>query len=555
MPNLSYARRFAVWAVAALLHSSWALAAATGSGAASCPLASPPSALPAAAKVPLSRGLQGGGISVGSASTGPFDPQAAAARREAERQGFERILAARPVLPSSPAFALSITPQQRDTIEQGEDNGRLQVGTALAVGQEVDFSRLDTAATAQGEVAFARGTLRTTAASAVWEIEIASMQATALRLQFHDVRLAPGVELYVYNEAGRVDGPYAGKGPDGNGEFWSGAVFGERVRVHLRAPDVAALAASRFTLAQAMHFGSRYRIADTMRQNYEVGPVPNGGFCGSTVPSCTIDGMCALEVNTGLQNASRATAYLQFVDGGNEYICSGTLLNTVFDGSASGAGNAAGQSLNLLTANHCISTASSAASVHAFFNYHTASCGGACPSASDVVEVAGATLLATGAAPTYPDFTLLRLPVPPVGSGLVRLGWTSEAVEEGWYLLRFSHPEGAPLAYSYRRARLNNPSLPHCVDAPEPTFLYSGLAPQSDEAAGAVSGGSSGSAAVILLDDDSDVLVVGQLFGHCPANGNPCDANTDATVDGSFRAAFPYLRPFLVERIFANGFD
>lgn len=558
MPNLSPVNRVAAWATAALLCSSSVLAGQAGGGE-SCPVASPPSAAAGLALASAARPTRrGDGISVRSESTGPYDPQAAAARREAERRLFERLLASRPVLPPSPALALSITPQQRESIERGADGGRLRVGTALAIGQIVDFSRLDAAAATRSELEFARGTLRLTSAAVVWEVEVASAQASALRLQFGDVSLAPGVELYVYDENGRVVGPYTGQGPDGRGGFWSNSVFGDRVRVHLRAPDLATLGASRFTLAQAMHFGSRYRLADVARQRYAVGPAPDGGFCGTTVPTCTLDGMCALESNAGLANAVKGIAHLQYVDGADGYICTGTLLNTVFEGPSSAAGTAAGRPLYLLTANHCIADQTSAASLEAYFNYHTSACEGACPTAADLVEVDGATLLTTGAAPTLPDFTLLRLPVPPVGAGLVRLGWTSETVGEGWYLMHLSHPEGAPLAYSYRRARLNNVAVPHCTAAPEPTFLYSGLAaPTSDppEAAGAVASGSSGSAALAFLDDYSDVQVVGQLFGHCPGAGDVCDANTDSTIDGSFRVAFPYLQRFLVERIFANGFE
>ncbi|MBO9662400.1 hypothetical protein [Dokdonella sp.] len=558
MPNLSRVNRMAAWATAVLLCSSSVLAAQAGGGE-SCPVASPQSAAAGLAMASAARAPRlGDGISVRSESTGPYDPQAAAARREAERRTFERILASRPVLPASPAFALSITPQQRESIEQGTGGGRLRVGTALAIGQGVDFSRLDRAASARSELEFARGTLRVTAASAVWEVEVASAQASALRLQFGEVSLAPGVELYVYDENGRVVGPYTGNGPDGSGGFWSNSVFGDRVHVHVHAPDLASLQTSRFTLTQAMHFGSRYRLADLARQRYEVGPSPDRDFCGTAVPTCTLDGMCALPSNAGLANAVKGVAHLQYMDGADGFICTGTLLNTIFEGPSSEAGTAAGRPLYLLTANHCISNQTSAASLEAYFNYHTASCGGTCPTAADLVEVDGGTLLTTGAAPALPDFTLLRLPVPPVGAGLMRLGWTSETVGEGWYLMHLSHPEGAPLAYSHRRARLNNVAVPHCTVAPEPTFLYSGLAvPTSNppESAGAVASGSSGSAALAFLDDYSDVQVVGQLFGHCPGAGDVCDANTDSTVDGSFRVAFPYLQRFLVDRIFANGFD
>lgn len=548
--------RVAVWAAALLLLPSLALADA---GGASCPVASSPAALASLAAAAARPVRHGDGISVASESTGPYDPQAAAERREAERRKFERILEERPVARTTATFAAPITPRQLEAIERDTDGGRLRVGTALAVGRSVDFSRLGAVSAGVEEIAFGNGLLRAGPAAAAWEIEIVSEHASALRLGFRDVDLGPGVELYVYNEAGRVAGPYTGTGPDGSGDFWSEAVFGDRVRVHLRASDAAALKTSRFALAQAMHFGSRYRIAAAEAQRYVVGPAPNGGgFCGIPVPSCTLDGMCALEKNPGLENATKGIAHLQFVDGADSFICTGALLNTAFDGPDVPAGTAAGRPPYLLTANHCIDNPASATSLQAYFHYRTTSCSVSGNCSFDLVQISGATLLTTGAAPAQPDFTLLRLSPLPVGAGLMRLGWSSQPVGEGWYLMHLSHPDGAPLAYSYRRVRLNNTSLPHCTDAPEPNFIYSGFSlPTSNppDAAGAVSSGSSGSPALSFLDDYTDVQVVGQLFGHCPSGGDVCDANADATIDGSFRAAYPFLQRFLVERIYANGFD
>lgn len=546
MPNTPPMLRAAAWCVALLCPT---LALAAGAATPSCPV-SPPLAAPSVLGAPMERPVRvGDGLSVSSESTGAYDPQAAAARRAAERETFARLLATRQVLQGAAAVTLAISPSQREAIEREPGDGRLRVGTALAIGRAVQFAAAEAG---PGDRTAAQGILRMDAAGGTWETEIESPQASALRLQFVDMALAPGVELYVYNDAGQVAGPYLGQGPAGGGEFWSDSVFGDRVRVHLRAPSPAALSASRFTLAHAMHFGSRYRIAEAMRRQYDVGPSPEGGFCGAPVPTCALDAMCALDSNAGLSNAVKAVAHLQFVRGGSAYICTGTLLNSVFAGAEAGAGGD-GKPPYLLTANHCISSQSSASSLEAFFHYHTLDCFGTC--AWSRVQVSGATLLSTGAAPSRPDFTLLQLSPLPAGSGVVRLGWTTETPQEGWYLLHLSHPEGSPLAYSFRRLRLGNAAVPHCTEAPEPGFLYSGLATQSGEAAGAVASGSSGSAALILTDDYTDVQVVGQLYGHCPSGGDVCDPNADATVDGAFRATFPYVQRFLVESLFADGFD
>jgi len=531
--------------------AAWLLACDTAAAAsdAQCPLAAPQAVAAGLVAAGAGASLEPGGIRVGSESAGAFDAQADIARHEAERVEFERLLATRPLLPAEPALRVAITAQQRAAIEQGAIGaGRRKVGEAVDVGQVVDFSGMDARALASGAVDVAGGVAaRNGAAGASWAIELSSPDATALRLFFEDVELAPGVTLAVYNELGRVAGPYAGRGADGTGSFWSSSVFGDRIVVQVRADDVQALRASRFTVSRAMHFGSGFHVAESARPRYAVGPSPDStDFCGTQVPNCKVDGMCALQTNAGLANIVNAVAHLEFVDGGSAYICTGTLLNTSLAGSGPRAPY-------LLTANHCISTQASATSVEAYFRYHTASCNGACN--WTLTQVNGSTLLATGAAPNYSDFTLLRLSPIPTGSGLMLAGWASGALVEGAYLLRMSHPEGAPLAYSLRRLRKNNSSLTHCAGAAEPTFMYSGLMTQSSDAEGAVAGGSSGSAAVVLNDDASDVYVVGQLIGDCPDGSDTCNPNANATVDGAFSASFPYLKRFLVDRIFASGFE
>lgn len=530
--------------VAALLLAACGDAVAASD--AQCALAPPQTIATGLAAAAASAALEPGGIRVGSESTGPFDAQADIARLAAERAEFERLLSARPLLPAQPALRVAITPEQRAGIEQdAPGNGRQKVGVALDVGQVVDFSGLDARASAAGAIDIANGIAAR--GGATWAIELSSPDATALRLRFDHVDLAPGVSLHVYNELGRVAGAYTERGPDGDGSFWSSSIFGDRVVVQLSAGDVDALRASRFTIEQAMHFGSRFRIAESMRSRYAGGPSPDSvDFCGAPVPNCSVDGMCALQSNPGLANVVNAVAHLEFIDGASAYICTGTLLNTSLAGSGPRAPY-------LLTANHCINSQASASSLAAYFRYHTAYCNGACT--WTLTQVNGSTLLVSGARPTYADFTLLRLSPIPSGSGLMLAGWASGALVDGAYLLRLSHPEGAPLAYSLRRLRKNSPNLTHCAGAAEPTFMYSGLTAQSSDAAGAVAGGSSGSAAIVLKDDASDIYVVGQLLGDCPGGGDTCNANTDATIDGAFSASFPYLKRFLVDRIFVGGFE
>lgn len=521
--------------------------AAAALGPAACP-AQPPANLAALAAQAQIVGRNA--PNAPSASGGTVDDAAMQRLRADERMTFERLLAARSGVAVPQTIRLALAPEEQKAIaaDAQPEPGPVKVGTRIALDQRVDFSTLDAAALARGGVALGRGIAgRGSDGSVVWEAALSFAGAKALRVEFTGMKLAAGVELYVYNEAGQVFGPYVDAGPDGNGTLWSPSVFGTDMRIQVHAPDAGALAASHFVLAGAMHLGSRVgALNDAIAAGYVGGPAPNDSdFCGTQVPDCTVNGMCAIETNASLTAASNAIAHIQFVVGADAYICSGSYIAQ--------SGNAPQQPY-FLTANHCFSTQASASSLEAFFRYHTNGCSGACPTLSAMPRVNGATLVATGARPTYPDYTLVRLSGFPTG-GASLLGWSIGQPAEGAYLIHLGHPAGAPLAYSYRRVRINNAAMPHWSEAPEPNFLYSGIASTSDDWIGATAGGSSGGPA-LLLPATGDAFLVGQLLGFASSGAeSPCDPNQQATIDGAYRVTFPYIRRYLYDRIFKSGFE
>lgn len=540
-----------LFAAALVTLASPAVALATAGapppGLAACPAAPPPSL---ASLAPAGMTPAQDGLAVDGAASPPEAVEEEAVAQARERAAFERILGERAAVVVPAASVLALSPQQRAEIEGGmQHEARPKVGTAIGLGQAVEFSAVDASRVPQGGLASPSGVLgRTEHGVLVWESALASDGAKALRVEFTDLALAAGVELYVYNEDGQVWGPFTQHGPDGSGAFWSPSVFGDVLRVHLRAEHPAALAASHFTIARLMHLGSRVGpLQDRIRARYAVGPSPSDvGFCGVQVPDCAQNAVCWIDTNAGLAEPSDAVAHLQFVDGGSSYICTGAFLAQ--------SGNAPQQPY-FMTANHCFSTQASASSLEAFFKYRTSACDGTCPTLGSLPRVNGATLIATGAVPVAPDFTFLRLSGFPAG-GARLLGWTAEIVPEGATVIHMGHPAGSPLVFSYRRAR-HGSTLPHASDLPEPTFLYSGLASSSDDWAGATAGGSSGGPALLLLTDGS-VRFVGQLTGAAyssPGPPNPCDPNGVATVDGAYREAFPRVSRYLYDRLFTSGFE
>lgn len=533
-------------ALAALaIASSFVFASSVHAIGAACPTPELPG-LSGLSVIDASAATDTGGISVnGAAADTAMDEADRAAEQESAL--FARILAERSAVavPSVREFPLPVA--QRDEIDRPvADESVPKVGAAIDIGQQVDFSGVATGGLPRGGKALQSGVAGVAEDGAVvWESALASVGASALRLQFSDLDLQPGVELYLYNEDGQVWGPYTGRGPEGNGQLWSPATFGDVVRIHVRAGDPSSLAGSHFTLAAAMHLGARLQpLQNAIRARYAVGPSPDDiGFCGVQVPDCTIDAMCRLSSFPGLDSAAESIAHIVFNEGGSAYICTGAYLAQ--------SGNAPQQPY-FMTANHCFSTQASASSLEAYFKFRSSACGGTCPVRANVPRVNGSTLIATGALPSAPDFTFLRLSGFPAG-GARLLGWDTAVPTEGGVLIHMGHPAGAPLSYSFRRVRHNNAGIPHSSNWPEPTFLYSGLASSSADWAGSISGGSSGGPA--LLVKNGKVAFVGQLLGHTYFTvDNTCDPN-NGTVDGALQSSFPSVRRYLYDTIFRSGFE
>ncbi len=464
--------------------------------------------------------------------------------RQRELDWFEGFLASRPPSVETSPVSLSLAVEQRAAIE-GEaipTSGRVQVGAAITVGHQVAFTdlaaQLDTGAVfthRQGQL------LASTDHDLIWEIGIESLDAKALRLGFDHLDLAEGTQLFVYNEHGRVEGPFEAHGPDGSGRWLSGSVFGDRVRVRMQAESVEALRASSFTIDSVVHMGQRFVVADVIRDDYLGRADPDadrGTFCGFDVPPCTINGVCAMDSNPTFGDTVKGIAHINFMRGGGSFICTGTLLNS------SGSGP---RPPYFLTANHCFDTQASATTLEAVYDYRTTSCAGCTP--TPTVSSTGATLLATGARPTHPDFTLVRMNSVPSGRWLQ--GWTTGAIPNATQVFHLGHPAGSPLTYAMRRLRTSGTGV--CPDLPRPAFLYSGLGTSSSDVQGATAGGSSGGAAFVMGADGP--VVVGQLMGACFSEENPCNADTHLTVDGALAASFPQIRRYLYDGIFSNGFQ
>jgi lysyl endopeptidase len=324
--------------------------------------------------------------------------------------------------------------------------------------------------------------------------------------------LPANAELYFYSPLGEAFGPYAGKGPDGSGEFWTESVFGSEGILQLRfsAPVTPTdLRSVSMAVTEIGHISSRF--TDQFMQ------ATAAGFCGNA--SCVVDASCYN--NTPANPAKLAAAKMEWISGAYIYTCTGGLISD----------NNPSQNNYFLTANHCLSKSATAKNVQFYWRFATSTCNGACPSNTGwPYKTAGAAVRATN---RRGDFTLLQLNANPP-SGSVFLGWTTTPVANtnGTHLYRISNPNFGPQVYS---AHDVSTSAPTCSGWPRGERIY------SKDVLGATDGGSSGSPVV-----NASSQIVGQLSGACGTNpGDPCASAANATVDGAFAYYYSSVQPYL----------
>jgi len=395
---------------------------------------------------------------------------------------------------------------------RGEDPKR--VGLTRTVSVNVSFGDLKMSRLRGGTVQRGNGAITGTQDGGfVYSMALSSPDAAALRVHFTGFRLPPATGVYLYTDEAQAFGPYTGRGPFGDGEFWSHTVVGDYVLLQLRhvgpATD-ADLHGAGFTVAGLGH----------------VRPVFLSGTCSNNA-SCTVNAECVN--NTAVDPARNAVAAMQWISGAYIYFCSGGLVADTDDSS---------EIPYFLTANHCISRGKDAKNLENFFQYTTR-----CNSEEGCLtwqvlrnnypqslRTLGASVISTG---RNADYTLLQLAqAAPVGSAF--LGWNPNPVafSNNTQLFRISHPDGSPQSYS---AHDVSTSAGTCTGWPRGDRIY------SHDVAGATEGGSSGSPVVNGAGE-----LVGQLSGACGTNvSDVCDSTHNATVDGAFAAYYDVVSPWL----------
>jgi hypothetical protein len=302
--------------------------------------------------------------------------------------------------------------------------------------------------------------------------------ARQVRLHFTEVDIPVGGRLFIYSAGNRdeVYGPYDGRGPFGDGEFWTPPVEGESVIIEYVAPRAATDMQLPFRVTQVNH-----TYLNPKEISSSVQPLAAGA--------------CNLSIPPEWSTVARSVGRLQFVSGSGEYVCTGTLLNSLNNDLTP----------YLLTANHCISTQEEAQSARVLWFYDS-------PQAQTLYSDR-TTLLSTGAAT---DYTLLMvegslsvnsLPL----SNFRWAGWTTATPAISTDVTAIHHPDGDFKRVSF--GSIINSSCSSGLPGPCDNFL------SVRWNSGTTEPGSSGSA--IWAGNSADPLIVGTLWGGAASCGNP----------------------------------
>jgi hypothetical protein len=198
--------------------------------------------------------------------------------------------------------------------------------------------------------------------------------------------------------------------------YWLPVVEGPEATVELELPPAVDPASVQIALPRLSHF---YRspaapAADTREQPKDVG---DAEFCEINV-SC----------DASYSNESNSVARMVFVEDGDSYQCTGSLLN---DSSNS-------FTPYFLTAAHCISTQAVASSLQTYWFYRSPSCNARTVNPASRTLVGGAVLLR---ADVGSDVTLVRLNDPPP-AGAYYAGWMAITPTLHTDVTALHHPAG-----------------------------------------------------------------------------------------------------------------
>jgi hypothetical protein len=147
--------------------------------------------------------------------------------------------------------------------------------------------------------------------------------------------------------------------------------------------------------------------------------------------SCTVPTMCTTNdqpLDAAIIQRKKSIMRISFVEGGGGFICTATLINTDRFPAA-----------YVLTANHCIDNADSAASITSLWFHELSGCDAASAALPGSAQVAGGMQLVFTNANVDSSLLLMQA-TPPAGAAYA--GWNAARMPTGTSIVSLSHPTG-----------------------------------------------------------------------------------------------------------------
>ena len=319
----------------------------------------------------------------------------------------------------TPAASETATLKARNSASAGQGKRTYSKALAVGFGREMPVGERNVLLSALTWVATGDG-----GRSA--RIEIHSPNATALRVAMQLPATDPDLTVQFAGAGAdaRVFGPVpanaVAQDTERFGQFWSPVLPGDVATIEFHAGPGVVLDGLMLTLPRVSHqvVGNAELRALSAKTVDEIG----------LAQSCNIDVACVAPT-AALSNAAKAVAQLLFVadTAGNQYLCTGTLLNALPTSTAP----------YLFTAAHCMISANAAHTLNTFWFFDAVACrNNTVPPYVQLTE--GAALL--GRSQDH-DWALVRLnQSPPAGAWFS--AWNADPVPIGAITTTLHHPMG-----------------------------------------------------------------------------------------------------------------
>ena len=185
-----------------------------------------------------------------------------------------KALAARTAMVRAPSLQLSLPPPAAVALPPlgPDDLQRLQPQEGrppiIGVHRRLPEGALTPSFSGGTVKTIAEGAWQSTAVGRLWRLKMTSPSARAMRIHFRDFAIGAG-SLWLHSEDGQVVGPYTGSGLYGDGDFWSGIVFGDSLTIEYLPDGESAEEAVPFEIVAISHvwddaFGGDVDLGDRL---------------------------------------------------------------------------------------------------------------------------------------------------------------------------------------------------------------------------------------------------------------------------------------------------